>query len=72
FLKAGARDVVELHTLALKKKSEQENVMRVRVYAEEGRLIVLELMGYLTTYYRKYFVGLSKINATRAGQKKTS
>ncbi|MFK8183904.1 MAG: response regulator, partial [Phormidesmis sp.] len=47
FLKAGARDVVELHTLALKKKSEQENVMRVRVYAEEGRLIVLELMGYL-------------------------
>lgn len=75
FLKAGARDVVELHTLALTLKSEQENAVKARVYAAEGRMIVLELMGYLTTYYRKYFVGLSKINAAnnaaRTGQKKS-
>ena len=66
FLKAGARDVVELHTLALKQKTEQENAMKARAYAAEGRLIVLELMGYLTTYYRKYFVGLSKLNAAKS------
>lgn len=68
FLKAGARDVVELHTLALRQKSAAESALRASAYAAEGRLIVLELMGYLTTYYRKYFVGLSKINAARAGQ----
>ncbi|MBE9070705.1 response regulator [Leptolyngbya cf. ectocarpi LEGE 11479] len=64
FLKAGARDVVELHTLALKQKNETENVIKARAYADAGRLVVLELMGYLTTYYRKYFIGLSKLNAS--------
>lgn len=68
FLKAGARDIVELHTLALKKKSETESAIKTKVYADEGRLIVLELMGYLATYYRKYFIGLSKINAYKVGQ----
>ncbi|MEM7066475.1 MAG: response regulator [Cyanobacteria bacterium P01_B01_bin.77] len=64
FLKAGARDVVELHTLTLKQKNETENVVKARAYADVGRLVVLELMGYLTTYYRKYFIGLSKLNAS--------
>ncbi|MGD1856188.1 MAG: response regulator [Leptolyngbyaceae cyanobacterium] len=64
FLKAGARDVVELHTLTLKQKSETENFVRAKAYADAGRLVVLELMGYLTTYYRKYFIGLSKLNAS--------
>ncbi len=68
FLKAGARDVVELHTFALRKKGETESVMKTKVYAAEGRLIVLELMGYLATYYRKYFIGLSKMNASMVRQ----
>ncbi|MEL7521134.1 MAG: response regulator, partial [Cyanobacteria bacterium J06553_1] len=32
FLKAGARDIVELHTLALKKKSETESAIKTKVY----------------------------------------
>lgn len=64
FLKAGARDVVELHTLTLKQKNATENVVKARAYADAGRLVVLELMGYLTTYYRKYFIGLNKLNAS--------
>jgi DNA-binding response OmpR family regulator len=54
FLKAGPRDVVEIHTTALKGKSSNTAVEKMQAYVEEGRLIVLELMGYLVSYYRNY------------------
>jgi hypothetical protein len=31
--------------------------MRMQAYVEEGRLLVLELMGYLVSYYRAYALG---------------
>ena len=52
FLRAGPRDVVEIHTSALKIKSNGAAFKKARAYTEEGRLMVLELMGYLATYYR--------------------
>ena len=52
FLKAGPRDVVEIHTSALKKKSSGATLQKARAYAEEGRPMALELMGYLAAYYR--------------------
>ncbi len=52
FLKAGPRDVVEVHSNALKRKIRQVTPARTQAYVEEGRLMVLELMGYLVSYYR--------------------
>ena len=52
FLKAGPRDVVEVHTNALKTKTDKVTPQKAQAYAEEGRLMILELMGYLVSYYR--------------------
>ena len=54
FLKASPRDVVEIHSTALKMKTEGATPHKVLAYAEEGRLMVLELMGYLASCYRNY------------------
>jgi CheY-like chemotaxis protein len=62
FLKASPRDVVEIHTFALREKNTNVTLAKAKAYVEEGRLMVLELMGYLTSYYRKYYIGLSNIN----------
>ncbi|NUM43978.1 MAG: response regulator [Anaerolineales bacterium] len=56
FLKAGPRDVIELHTQALKSKINQVPLQKAQAYVEEGRLMVLELMGYLVTFYRSHAV----------------
>ena len=57
FMKAGPRDVVEIHSKALKTKTNSGTPEKTQAYAEEGRLMVLELMGYLVSYYRKYGPG---------------
>lgn len=51
-LKAGARDVVELHLEALHGRTRHGKPERFHAYAEEARLAVLELMGYLVSFYR--------------------
>lgn len=60
FLRAGPRDVVEIHSTALQSKSKDTNPLKTQAYAEEGRLLVLELMGYLVSYYRNHSLGISK------------
>ncbi|MBJ7899645.1 MAG: response regulator [Cyanobacteria bacterium RI_101] len=62
FLKASPRDVIELHTQTLKQKSRDVPLAKAQGYVNEGRLLVLELMGYLTSFYRKYYIGLSTLN----------
>lgn len=62
FFKASPRDVVDIHTKALKKKTQNINFAKIQAYVDEGRLRLLELMGYLTSYYRKYYIGLSNLN----------
>ena len=49
---AGPRDVIEIHLRTLKIKTDALNPAKNQAYADEGRLIVLELMGYLAGYYR--------------------
>lgn len=60
FLKAGPRDVIELHSKVLQKKGKETNPVKAQAYTEEGRLMVLELMGYLASYYRNQSMGISK------------
>jgi DNA-binding NarL/FixJ family response regulator len=62
FFKASPRDVVDIHTKALKKKTQNVNFAKIQAYVDEGRLRLLELMGYLTSYYRKYYIGLGNLN----------
>ncbi|MCB9076382.1 MAG: PAS domain S-box protein [Anaerolineaceae bacterium] len=56
-LQASPRDVVELHSITLRNKIRQANTTRAQAYLEEGRLTVLELMGYLVSFYRRYYPG---------------
>ncbi|MFP4345423.1 MAG: MEDS domain-containing protein [Anaerolineales bacterium] len=69
WLRAGPRDVVEIHARALKAKTRDAELSKSQIYAEEGRLIALELMGYLTAYYRtRSPEGRSQLEAYEPGQ----
>lgn len=57
-LRCGPRDVVEIHTAAIRNRTTQRDVPapKVKAYMEEGRLVVLEVMGYLADFYRNYYI----------------
>ena len=57
FLRAGPRDVADLHGQALRGKIGQTGRAQAQALVEEGRLTVLELMGYLVSFYRSYAFG---------------
>ncbi|MCX6377019.1 MAG: hypothetical protein NTU88_13475, partial [Armatimonadetes bacterium] len=54
------RDVVDIHVSALAAKAVTANAMQARAYIEEGRLMVLELMGCLASAYRVDAVGTGR------------
>jgi PAS domain-containing protein len=54
FLNAGPRDVMDLHLEALRTRTSAAPRAKAQAYAEEGRLLALELMGHLAAYYRVY------------------
>jgi PAS domain-containing protein len=51
-LRASARDVVEIHLAALRSRSIGAAPSRQQAYLEEGRVLLLQLMGYMVSYYR--------------------
>ncbi len=53
-LKVGPRDVIDIYSAALKLKTDTTMNGRAQAYVAEGRLIILELMGYLVSFYRNY------------------
>lgn len=55
--RAGPRDVVQIHLEVLQAQMKKETTGRAQAYLEEGRLLVLELMGDLAAFYRGYFFG---------------
>jgi len=53
FYKAGPRDVVDIHTTALKEKTRKTaTVEKKKAYTGEGWIMVLELMGHMASFYR--------------------
>jgi len=62
-MRAGPRDVVGLHTEALKRLTESVRARQVRAYVNEGRMMVLKLMGYLVSYYRYQSLGAGRSSA---------
>lgn len=58
FMRAGPRDVVNIHLSALKRKTREQTALKAQAYNDAGRLTLLQLMGYLVTYYRNYSIGV--------------
>ena len=52
-LGAGPRDVVDLHKAAMASRLKDRSPRQNRAYVEEGRLLLVQLMGYLVSYYRR-------------------
>ncbi len=70
FLKAAPRDVVDLHSAVLKRKSLSVPPSRMRGYLDEGHFFLVELMGHLAAGYRnQVFRGP---DADRQGECKTT
>lgn len=63
-INAGPRDVVAIHKAAIAAKIAREPAMKTKAYCEEGRLLILQVMGHLVTFYRSLSWG--KAPATRA------
>lgn len=57
-LRVVPRDIIELHVRTMRAIMDDESNLKAEVYAEEGRLAVLELMGYLASFYRTYALGI--------------
>ena len=51
-IRARPRDVVDVHVRALTQLTASSTPGWAAHYAEEGRLVALELMGHLAAYYR--------------------
>ena len=64
FLKAGPRDVIDLHSAALKQRIEKASLSKTQAYVEEGRMAALELMGHLVSYYRTFYIGARKLRVS--------
>jgi len=56
FLRARPKDVVEIHTTALKREMDGTQIRRAYILAEEARLLLIEVMGYLAAYYRDHML----------------
>lgn len=54
---AGPRDVVKLHAQALEIQADKRQGPGAPTFQHEARLVVLELMGYLVSYYRLQTLG---------------
>ncbi len=56
-LRAGPREVAEIHTLALRQREERTTDPMPELMRSEGRLLLVEVMGYLVTAYRTQALG---------------
>jgi len=53
FLKAGAKDIIDLHRQCIMGRLEKATPKEQKVILEESRLMLIELMGYMINHYRK-------------------
>lgn len=72
-LRAGARDVAELHSRTLARTTKDLLPMKAKAMIEEGRFLVLELMGNLVSFYRRnYFRAPGALASADAANSKLS
>ena len=46
---------MEIYVSALKRRTQDATALKAQAYLEEGRIMTLELMGHLTSYYRSFY-----------------
>lgn len=56
-LKCGPNDAVEIHQTALKNVVAHIPPAQAGSYGEEGRFLLMGIMGYLVTFYRNHYLG---------------
>ncbi len=56
-LRVAPRDLVDVHVAALRGKSKAGAPQRSKAISDEGRIVLLELMGYLASEYRVFAIG---------------
>lgn len=66
-LRAGPRDLIDLHRLAFHRVERQVSHTRLPVMLEEGRLVLLELMGRLALFYRSLTSGAPRAASPQSG-----
>ncbi len=54
---AAPRDLIDIHLQAMRDRSQYHTPKKLQAYFEEGRLLLLELMGHLASYYRSIAAG---------------
>lgn len=52
FLRGGPRDVIELHSIAVRNKTRDVGKQRAKAYFAEGKFMAFGLLGHLASYYR--------------------
>ena len=60
YLRAGPRDVVELHSTAMQSLINDQSSVKTSAYIEESRLLLLEVMGFLVDVYRAASMDLGR------------
>lgn len=65
-LGAGPRDVIEVHKSAMNPKLEEKSSTKTRAYVDEGRLLMLQVMGYLVSFYRRLTWGVPTFTTRQA------
>jgi transposase len=71
-LLCGPRDVVDLHHAALRAKTASVTATKARALGDEGRYVILELMGLLLSFYRnRSFASAGPAASNRAVPSKT-
>lgn len=69
FLHGGPRDLIEVHCSALNRRTQSEPEARSQAYVDEGRLLVLQVMGCLASFYRDHCAsGRVPATPTKQGQ----
>ncbi len=57
-MNAGPRDVIDIYMTAWRLRSHAAHPRKAQAYTDEGRLLALELMGYLVSFYHSRVTGL--------------
>lgn len=67
FIRARASDVVDLHRRVLEGKLRGLAPQKAAICISEGRLLLVEILGLLTNYYRIYYLGAPAASSSNGG-----
>lgn len=65
-LNLGPRDIIDIHKEVIYRKTRNANRTKMQAYINEGRLLLVQLMGNVLTFYRSFFWGCRVLAAQAA------